>query len=142
MKTRFSWKLLDIFLLFITKYYILGGVSFEVVDASIVSKTEEGVEDSQKDAFVSADFIPAKTLRRLNSRRGVSTQYSKLFMNWGRKNREEKSVDFQVYISYQIFLFGKYIPLTIISTTCLSLWIFQKSQKLFKFFTRMGKKSC
>ena len=53
-------------------YYILGGVSFEVVDASIVSKTEEGVEDSQKDAFVSADFIPAKTLRRLNSRRGVS----------------------------------------------------------------------
>ena len=74
MKTRFSWKLLDIFLLFITKYYILGGVSFEVVDASIVSKTEEGVEDSQKDAFVSADFIPAKTLRRLNSRRGVSNQ--------------------------------------------------------------------
>ena len=66
-------------------YYILGGVSFEVVDASIVSKTEEGVEDSQKDAFVSADFIPAKTLRRLNSRRGVSTKYSKLFMNWGRK---------------------------------------------------------
>ena len=55
-------------------YYILGGVSFEVVDASIVSKTEEGVEDSQKDAFVSADFIPAKTLRRLNSRRGVSNQ--------------------------------------------------------------------
>jgi len=49
-----------------------GGVSFEVVDATILSKTEADPEgESKKDAFVSADFIPSKTLRRLESRRGV-----------------------------------------------------------------------
>ena len=112
-------------------YYILGGVSFEVVDASIVSKTEEGVEDSQKDAFVSADFIPAKTLRRLNSRRGVSNQ-----------NCLWIGVDFQDFIPKTVSvwktpltLFGALFPLLAYN----SLWVLQKSQKLFRFFTRMGK---
>jgi len=70
-ETRILESLRDEGLLAKPKGKTAGGVSFEVVDASIVSKTEEGLEDSQKDAFVSADFIPAKTLRRLNSRRGT-----------------------------------------------------------------------
>ena len=52
-----------------------GGVSFEVVDAAIIDKNEE---DYQKDAFVSADFIPSKTLKRLELRRGVSFDFETL----------------------------------------------------------------
>ena len=49
-----------------------GGVSFEVVDAAIIDKNISNAEDSQKDAFISAEFIPSKTLKKLESRRGVS----------------------------------------------------------------------
>ena len=47
-----------------------GGLSFEVVDANVVfdSKPEN---DGEGDVFVSSQFIPSKTLARLELRRGV-----------------------------------------------------------------------
>ena len=71
-ETRILESLRDEGLLAKPKGKTAGGVSFEVVDATILSKTEADPEgESKKDAFVSADFIPSKTLRRLESRRGV-----------------------------------------------------------------------
>lgn len=49
-----------------------GGMSFEVVDATVV---QENVE-SQEDAFVSAKFIPKKKIERLESRREVRERKS------------------------------------------------------------------
>ena len=46
-----------------------GGVSFEVVDANILENNTE--ENASKDAFISSEFIPSKTLKKLESRRGV-----------------------------------------------------------------------
>ena len=47
-----------------------GGLAFEVVDSSVVEKQQDLTEG--KDAFVTAEFIPSKTLKRLELRRGVS----------------------------------------------------------------------
>ena len=47
-----------------------GGLAFEVVDSSVVEKQQDHSEG--KDAFVTAEFIPSKTLKRLELRRGVS----------------------------------------------------------------------
>lgn len=54
-----------------------GGLSFEVFDATIVEKKADAI-DGLGDAFISSEFIPHRTLRKLELRRGVS---SKLFMN-------------------------------------------------------------
>ena len=72
-ETRILESLRDEGLLAKPKGKTAGGVSFEVVDATILSKTEDDPDaDTKRDAFVSADFIPSKTLKRLESRRGVS----------------------------------------------------------------------
>ena len=46
-----------------------GGLSFEVVDATVVDSKPEN--DNDGDVFVSSQFIPSKTLARLELRRGV-----------------------------------------------------------------------
>ena len=46
-----------------------GGLSFEVVDANVVDSKPEN--DNDGDVFVSSQFIPSKTLARLELRRGV-----------------------------------------------------------------------
>ena len=60
-----------------------GGMSFEVVDAALIeNKTnhdfQNGVSttsstDNNGDAFITAEFIPHKTLKKLELRRGVSS---------------------------------------------------------------------
>lgn len=49
-----------------------GGMSFEVVDASIVDNNLIGRDKQEgEDAFITAKFIPTKTLRKLELRRGT-----------------------------------------------------------------------
>ena len=50
-----------------------GGMAFEVVDSSVVEK--KGSTENE-DAFVTAEFMPSKTLKRLELRRGVSSKKS------------------------------------------------------------------
>ena len=53
-------------------------MSFEVVDATLVeSKTnnndfQNSINSSDGDAFITAEFIPSKTLKKLDLRRKVS----------------------------------------------------------------------
>ncbi len=47
-----------------------GGLSFEVVDANVVFDSKPD-NDTEGDIFVSSQFIPSKTLARLELRRGV-----------------------------------------------------------------------
>ena len=47
-----------------------GGLSFEVVDVNVLDSKPEN--DSEGDVFVSSQFIPSKTLARLEMRREVS----------------------------------------------------------------------
>jgi hypothetical protein len=47
-----------------------GGLSFEVVDANVVFDSKPD-NDTEGDVFVSSQFIPSKTLARLELRRGV-----------------------------------------------------------------------
>ena len=71
-ETRILESLRDEGLLAKPKGKTAGGVSFEVVDADLVQKTQN---ETENDAFVTAKFIPPKTLSRLESRRGVSKKF-------------------------------------------------------------------
>ena len=53
-----------------------GGMAFEVVDSSVVEKQQDF--EGGKDAFVTAEFMPSKTLKRLELRRGVSLYFDTL----------------------------------------------------------------
>ena len=63
-----------------------GGMSFEVVDAALIeNKTNHDFQNSGSasltnngDAFITAEFIPHKTLKKLELRRGVSLIYNTL----------------------------------------------------------------
>ena len=47
-----------------------GGLSFEVVDLNVLDSKPE-TENNEGDVFVSSQFMPSKTLARLELRRGV-----------------------------------------------------------------------
>ncbi len=52
-----------------------GGLSFEVVDAAVVEK-KSYADNRGGDAFISSEFIPSRTLKKLELRRGVRTNES------------------------------------------------------------------
>jgi hypothetical protein len=56
-----------------------GGLSFEVVDVNVLDS--KGENDSEGDVFVTSQFIPSKTLARLEMRRGVNPTPTYLLIN-------------------------------------------------------------
>ena len=77
-----------------------GGMAFEVVDSSVVEKQQDF--EGGKDAFVTAEFMPSKTLKRLELRRGVSCalQTTVFYREYGQFRSPNGTSQFWFYADF------------------------------------------